>query len=157
MISKKRLGRAFTKRGRSSTESSIPPLAPSLPPHSGGYDFDREVQLVRHIEQSSRKLYKDMKKSSDSGFHPSRQLSRIAHDLNSTSYRSRGLKALCVEFNNHASQLQEMGRELRAAEDAMFIEPIKKFHRVFPNVNAAIKSVNHCDVLTPACTPTTHS
>ena len=140
MVSK-RLGRAFTKRGRANTETVLPPPPPTLSPLSESYDFEREVQLVRHVEQSSKKLYKDMKKSSEASFQPNRQLSRIAQDLNSTSYRSRSLKGLCVDFNNHASQLQEMGRELRAAEEAMFVEPIKKFHRVFPHVNAAIKLV----------------
>eukprot|EP00800_Vazella_pourtalesii_P002233 TRINITY_DN12038_c0_g2_i1.p1 TRINITY_DN12038_c0_g2~~TRINITY_DN12038_c0_g2_i1.p1 ORF type:complete len:265 (+),score=48.06 TRINITY_DN12038_c0_g2_i1:33-827(+) len=138
MVSK-RLGRAFSKRPRASTGESVLPPPTSLSPLSATYDFDREVQLVQHVEQASRKLYKDMKKSSESGFQPNRQLSRIAQDLNSTSYRSRSLKGLCVDFNNHATQLQEMGKELRAAEEAMFVEPIKKFHRVFPNVNAAIK------------------
>ena len=140
MVSK-RLGRAFSKRTRANTVESILPPPTSLSPLSATYDFDREVQLVQLVEQASRKLYKDMKKSSESGFQPNRQLSRIAQDLNSTSYRSRTLKGLCVDFNNHASQLQEMGKELRAAEEAMFVEPIKKFHRVFPNVNAAIKLV----------------
>ena len=124
MVSK-RLGRAFSKRPRASTGESVLPPPTSLSPLSATYDFDREVQLVQHVEQASRKLYKDMKKSSESGFQPNR--------------RSRSLKGLCVDFNNHATQLQEMGKELRAAEEAMFVEPIKKFHRVFPNVNAAIK------------------
>lgn len=142
----KKIGRAFSKRAKSNIDiagSSVSP--PSVPivssPSSLSIDFEREVNKVRQLEQTSRKLYKDMKKSTEMEMQPYKQLNRIAQDLNSTSYRSPDLKGLCVNFHNHASQLHDMGKELKLAEESMLVEPMKKFHRVFPNVNASIKYV----------------
>lgn len=108
-------------------------------------EFEREVAKCGQLEVNTKKLYKDMKRCNESLVELSKIESKIAQDISSTPLHQQR------ERPNQAEKLAKTLRSLEPYRLEMttnvvktFIEPMKKFSSVFPNVNNGVKKREQC-------------
>ncbi|XP_023796505.1 bridging integrator 3 [Cyanistes caeruleus] len=103
-------------------------------------DFEREYGKLQQLEDQTKKLQKDMKKSTDADLAMSKSAVKISSDLLSNP--------LCEQEPSFLEMVTAFGWKMLGGSwshgmvnqiQKTVIEPLKKFSSVFPSLNMAVK------------------
>ncbi|KAM6235032.1 bridging integrator 3 isoform 7-T8 [Porphyrio hochstetteri] len=104
-------------------------------------DFEREYGKLQQLEDQTKKLQKDMKKSTDADLAMSKSAVRISSDLlsNPLCEQEPGFLEMVTAFDTAMKRMDSFNQEKVNQIQKTVIEPLKKFSSVFPSLNMAVK------------------
>jgi chromosome segregation ATPase len=106
----------------------------------GDTEFDRAVTKFRQVEGLSKRVYKDTKKCTEAIASASKAGQKLGNDLTSSAVvQQTDLKETAEEFNDTMKEMAKLAAQLRNNEQKTVIEPMKKYSKIFPNVDKAVR------------------
>ncbi|XP_017682768.1 PREDICTED: bridging integrator 3 [Lepidothrix coronata] len=104
-------------------------------------DFEREYGKLQQLEDQTKKLQKDMKKSTDADLAMSKSAVKISSDLlsNPLCEQEPGFLEMVTAFDTAMKRMDSFNQEKVNQIQKTVIEPLKKFSSVFPSLNMAVK------------------
>ncbi|XP_006135592.2 bridging integrator 3 isoform X1 [Pelodiscus sinensis] len=104
-------------------------------------DFEREYGKLQQLEDQTKKLQKDMKKSTDADVAMSKSAVRISSDLlsNPLCEQDPNFLAMVTALDTAMKRMDSFNQEKVNQIQKTVIEPLKKFSSVFPSLNMAVK------------------
>ncbi|XP_053944849.1 bridging integrator 3 isoform X1 [Cuculus canorus] len=104
-------------------------------------DFEREYGKLQQLEDQTKKLQKDMKKSTDADLAMSKSAVKISSDLlsNPLCEQDPSFLEMVMAFDTAMKRMDSFNQEKVNQIQKTVIEPLKKFSSVFPSLNMAVK------------------
>uniref|UniRef100_A0A8V0ZCC1 Bridging integrator 3 n=1 Tax=Gallus gallus TaxID=9031 RepID=A0A8V0ZCC1_CHICK len=104
-------------------------------------DFEREYGKLQQLEEQTKKLQKDMKKSTDADLAMSKAAVKISSDLlsNPLCEQDAAFLGVVTAFDTAMRRMDSFNQEKVNQIQKTVIEPLKKFGSVFPSLNMAVK------------------
>ncbi|XP_039244185.1 bridging integrator 3, partial [Pipra filicauda] len=104
-------------------------------------DFEREYGKLQQLEDQTKKLQKDMKKSTDADLAMSKSAVKISSDLlsNPLCEQEPAFLEMVTAFDTAMKRMDSFNQEKVNQIQKTVIEPLKKFSSVFPSLNMAVK------------------
>ncbi|XP_068776557.1 bridging integrator 3 isoform X2 [Struthio camelus] len=104
-------------------------------------DFEREYGKLQQLEDQTKKLQKDMKKSTDADLAMSKSAVKISSDLlsNPLCEQDPVFLEMVTAFDTAMKRMDSFNQEKVNQIQKTVIEPLKKFSSVFPSLNMAVK------------------
>nr|XP_009914259.1 PREDICTED: bridging integrator 3 isoform X1 [Haliaeetus albicilla] len=104
-------------------------------------DFEREYGKLQQLEDQTKKLQKDMKKSTDADLAMSKSAVKISSDLlsNPLCEQEPSFLEMVTAFDTAMKRMDSFNQEKVNQIQKTVIEPLKKLSSVFPSLNMAVK------------------
>jgi len=104
-------------------------------------EFEREVKKIEHLEENSKQLYKDAKRSMDSQNSQAKQELKISQEiLNSQLCKDEeSLRQSIEKWNQTSQRLETLTHDMHNVVHKTVVEPLKKQSTVFPCIQVAAK------------------
>ncbi|XP_064601578.1 LOW QUALITY PROTEIN: bridging integrator 3-like [Liolophura sinensis] len=104
-------------------------------------EVEREAKKLEGLEDTTKKLYKDMKRCIESCTATAKAERKIPRDLLASALcqQDTELKSLVEDWDHAAVRLEHHQQELNSCCQKVVMEPTKKLSSIFPGVQAAIK------------------
>ncbi|KAG7476329.1 hypothetical protein MATL_G00081810 [Megalops atlanticus] len=104
-------------------------------------DFEREYEKLQKLEDQTKKLHKDLKKSTEADIAMSKAAVKIAADLrqNPVCEQDQGFLDSVAALDTAMRRMDSFNQEKVNQYQKTVIEPLKKYSRVFPSLNMAVK------------------
>nr|XP_020012248.1 bridging integrator 3 [Castor canadensis] len=104
-------------------------------------DFEREYGKLQQLEEQTRRLQKDMKKSTDADLAMSKSAMKISLDLlsNPLCEQDQDFLSMVTALDTAMKRMDAFNQEKVNQIQKTVIEPLKKFGSVFPSLNMAVK------------------
>uniref|UniRef100_A0A8C3F3R2 Bridging integrator 3 n=2 Tax=Chrysemys picta bellii TaxID=8478 RepID=A0A8C3F3R2_CHRPI len=104
-------------------------------------DFEREYGKLQQLEEQTKKLQKDMKKSTDADVAMSKSAVKISSDLlsNPLCEQDPNFLTMVTALDTAMKRMDSFNQEKVNQIQKTVIEPLKKFSSVFPSLNMAVK------------------
>nr|XP_021554659.1 bridging integrator 3 isoform X2 [Neomonachus schauinslandi] len=104
-------------------------------------DFEREYGKLQQLEEQTRRLQKDMKKSTDADLAMSKSAVKISLDLlsNPLCEQDQDFLNMVTALDTAMKRMDAFNQEKVNQIQKTVIEPLKKFGSVFPSLNMAVK------------------
>ncbi|EMP27779.1 Bridging integrator 3 [Chelonia mydas] len=104
-------------------------------------DFEREYGKLQQLEDQTKKLQKDMKKSTDADVAMSKSAVKISSDLlsNPLCEQDPNFLAMVTALDTAMKRMDSFNQEKVNQIQKTVIEPLKNFSSVFPSRNMAVK------------------
>ncbi|XP_053767282.1 bridging integrator 3 isoform X1 [Desmodus rotundus] len=104
-------------------------------------DFEREYGKLQQLEEQTRRLQKDMKKSADADLAMSKSAVKISLDLlsNPLCEQDQDFLNMVTALDTAMKRMDAFNQEKVNQIQKTVIEPLKKFGSVFPSLNMAVK------------------
>ncbi|KAJ8025554.1 Bridging integrator 3-like [Holothuria leucospilota] len=108
-------------------------------------EFNREVTKIEVLDDATKRLYKDLKKSMEAMATLSKHQCRIGHNLAASPVLNTepDLKSLEM-ISKSVGQIEEHTHELNSQTTKVMVEPMKKFTLIFPNIYLTLKKREQC-------------
>nr|XP_021154579.1 bridging integrator 3 [Columba livia] len=112
-----------------------------LVPKTVERDFEREYGKLQQLEDQTKKLQKDMKKSTDADLAMSKSAVKISSDLlsNPLCEQEPGFLEMVTAFDTAMKRMDSFNQEKVNQIQKTVIEPLKKFSGAIPSVCMAVK------------------
>ncbi|PSN36333.1 Bridging integrator 3 [Blattella germanica] len=96
-------------------------------------------QKLQNLEETTKRLQKDMKKYLDSVSNVAKTEQKITSNLSTSalSHQNEEFRKLTEDYHSVTSQLSSSARELSTVNQQTFQEPLKKFAGIFSNIDSA--------------------
>lgn len=108
-------------------------------------EFDKEIEKCNELEVSTKKLYKGMKRCNEALEELRKMESKLAQDLSSMPLDDNPDQLKYAEgFVKTAKNIDTYGLELEKNITNVTIEPLQRFHGIFPRVSSGIKKREQC-------------
>ncbi|XP_007529178.2 bridging integrator 3 isoform X1 [Erinaceus europaeus] len=104
-------------------------------------DFEREYGKLQQLEEQTKRLQKDMKKSADADLAMSKSAVKISLDLlsNPLCEQDQDFLNMVTALDTAMKRMDAFNQEKVNQIQKTVIEPLKKFGSVFPSLNMAVK------------------
>ncbi|XP_016371178.1 bridging integrator 3-like isoform X1 [Sinocyclocheilus rhinocerous] len=104
-------------------------------------DFEREYEKLQKVEDQTKKLHKDMKKSTEADLAMSKAAVKISGDLLSNPLCEQDLALLesMTALDTAMKRMDAFNQEKVNQIQKTVIDPLKKYSSVFPSLNMAVK------------------
>ncbi|KAH0506313.1 Bridging integrator 3 [Microtus ochrogaster] len=104
-------------------------------------DFEREYGKLQQLEEQTKRLQKDMKKSTDADLAMSKSAVKISLDLlsNPLCEQDQEFLNMVTALDTAMKRMDAFNQEKVNQIQKTVIEPLKKFGSVFPSLNMAVK------------------
>uniref|UniRef100_G3TKV7 Bridging integrator 3 n=3 Tax=Elephantidae TaxID=9780 RepID=G3TKV7_LOXAF len=104
-------------------------------------DFEREYGKLQQLEDQTKRLQKDMKKSTDADVAMSKSAMKISLDLlsNPLCEQDQEFLNMVTALDTAMKRMDAFNQEKVNQIQKTVIEPLKKFGSVFPSLNMAVK------------------
>ncbi|ESO90403.1 hypothetical protein LOTGIDRAFT_192130 [Lottia gigantea] len=104
-------------------------------------EFEKDVKKIEELDESSRKLYKDVKRWIEANNAVAKSERKISQDLlNSVlCQQDEELRALVEDWDKSVARIETHTHEMNNSAQKTFVDPMKKFSSIFPNVQLAVK------------------
>ncbi|KAK2500664.1 hypothetical protein MC885_011656 [Smutsia gigantea] len=104
-------------------------------------DFEREYGKLQQLEEQTKRLQKDMKKSTDADLAMSKSAVKISLDLlsNPLCEQDQDFLNMVTALDTAMKRMDAFNQEKVNQIQKTVIEPLKKFSSVFPSLNMAVK------------------
>nr|XP_027782767.1 bridging integrator 3 isoform X2 [Marmota flaviventris] len=104
-------------------------------------DFEREYGKLQQLEEQTKRLQKDMKKSTDADLAMSKSAVKISLDLlsNPLCEQDQDFLNMVTALDTAMKRMDAFNQEKVNQIQKTVIEPLKKFGSVFPSLNMAVK------------------
>jgi len=109
------------------------------------HEEERELELnyvrLQDLEESSKKLYKEVKKYEECLTSLQRQEEKVASDLSNSTVCQENpeLRRLAEDYSSTVYQLGHTTDDLSLLSDKTVVDPLKKLTGEFPSIQAAVK------------------
>lgn len=116
---------------------------PSPAPHVLAKQDERNLEVIfqslQSLEETSKKLHKDMKKYLENAAAVAKLEHKITTDMSSSAlcHQLPDFRKLIEEYHSVSSQVSASVRELSLISQRTFQEPLKKFGGTFSNLDSA--------------------
>ncbi|XP_021116934.1 bridging integrator 3 isoform X4 [Heterocephalus glaber] len=104
-------------------------------------DFEREYGKLQQLEEQTKRLQKDMKKSTDADLAMSKSAVKISLDLlsNPLCEQDQDFLNMVTALDMAMKRMDAFNQEKVNQIQKTVIEPLKRFGSVFPSLNMAVK------------------
>lgn len=104
-------------------------------------DFEREYGKLQQLEEQTKRLQKDMKKSTDADLAMSKSAVKISQDLlsNPLCEQDQDFLHMVTALDTAMKRMDAFNQEKVNQIQKTVIEPLKKFSSIFPSLNMAVK------------------
>ncbi|XP_062307993.1 bridging integrator 3 [Osmerus eperlanus] len=104
-------------------------------------DFEREYDKLQKLEDQTKKLHKDMKKSTEADIAMSKAAVKISGDLlaNPLCEQDQGFLDSMTALDTAMRRMDSFNLEKVNQIQKTVIDPLKKYSSVFPSLNMAVK------------------
>lgn len=104
-------------------------------------DFEREYGKLQQLEEQTKRLQKDMKKSTDADLAMSKSAVKISLDLlsNPLCEQDQDFLRMVTALDTAMKRMDAFNQEKVNQIQKTVIEPLKKFGSIFPSLNMAVK------------------
>ncbi|XP_052047000.1 bridging integrator 3 isoform X10 [Apodemus sylvaticus] len=104
-------------------------------------DFEREYGKLQQLEEQTKRLQKDMKKSTDADLAMSKSAVKISLDLlsNPLCEQDQDFLRMVTALDTAMKRMDAFNQEKVNQIQKTVIEPLKKFSSIFPSLNMAVK------------------
>uniref|UniRef100_A0A8D1IZS7 Bridging integrator 3 n=1 Tax=Sus scrofa TaxID=9823 RepID=A0A8D1IZS7_PIG len=104
-------------------------------------DFEREYGKLQQLEEQTKRLQKDLKKSTDADLAMSKSAVKISLDLlsNPLCEQDQDFLNMVTALDTAMKRMDAFNQEKVNQIQKTVIEPLKKFGSVFPSLNMAVK------------------
>ncbi|XP_021922924.1 bridging integrator 3-like isoform X1 [Zootermopsis nevadensis] len=98
-------------------------------------------QRLQNIEETTRRLQKDMKKYLENVASVIKSEQKITTDLSGSAlcHQNAELRKLVEDYHSVTSQLYNSARDLSSVNQRTFLEPLKKYGGIFNSVDSAFQ------------------
>jgi len=118
---------------------------PSPAPHVLTKVDERDLEIIfqrlQNVEETTRRLQKDMKKYLENMAMVTKLEQKITADLSGSAlcHQNAELRKLIEEYHSVTSQLCNSVRDLSSVNQQTFLEPLKKYAGTFSSVDSAFQ------------------
>lgn len=121
--------------------SQKPTLSNGLASHEDDRDLEMSYNRLQDLEESSKKLYKEVKKYEDCLSNLQKLEHKIASDLINCSvcHEKEELRKLAENYSSVVYQMGHATDDLAQLSQKTVVDPLKKLSGEFPSIQAAIK------------------
>lgn len=118
-----------------------PLLSQGLASHEDDRLMEMTFVKLQELEENSRKLHKEVKRSEDCLQELHRIEEKLVSDLSSSAVcqESNELKTLCENYSTVMYQMGHATEDLTELSQRTVVEPMKKLSNEFPSIQAALK------------------
>jgi len=118
-----------------------PLLTQGLTSHEEERQLELSYVQLQELEESSKKLYKEVKKYEECLTALQRQEEKVASDLSNSTVCQENpeLRRLAEDYSSAVYQLGHTTDDLAVLSDKTVVEPMKKLVAEFPSIQAAVK------------------
>ncbi|XP_028852855.1 bridging integrator 3 [Denticeps clupeoides] len=104
-------------------------------------DFEREYDKLQKLEDQTKKLHKDMKKSTEADIAMSKAAVKISTDLlnNPLCEQDMAFLEAMTALDTSMKRMDAFNHEKVNQIQKTVIDPLKKYSSVFPSLNMAVK------------------
>ncbi|XP_043967100.1 bridging integrator 3 [Gambusia affinis] len=104
-------------------------------------DFEREYEKLQKLEDQTKKLHKDMKKSTEADLAMSKAAVKISADLlsNPLCEQDQAFFDSMTALDTAMKRMDAFNQEKVNQIQKTVIDPLKKYSGVFPSLNMAVK------------------
>ncbi|XP_012718745.2 bridging integrator 3 [Fundulus heteroclitus] len=104
-------------------------------------DFEREYEKLQKLEEQTKKLHKDMKKSTEADLAMSKAAVKISADLlsNPLCEQDQAFLESMSALDTAMKRMDAFNQEKVNQIQKTVIDPLKKYSGVFPSLNMAVK------------------
>ncbi|KAL2091918.1 hypothetical protein ACEWY4_011716 [Coilia grayii] len=104
-------------------------------------DFEREYDKLQKLEEQTKKLHKDMKKSTEADTAMSKAAVKISGDLlsNPLCEQDQSFLEFMTALDTAMKRMDAFNQEKVNQIQKTVIDPLKKYSSVFPSLNMAVK------------------
>ncbi|KAM4037636.1 bridging integrator 3 [Anomaloglossus baeobatrachus] len=104
-------------------------------------DFERECGKLQQLEEQTKKLQKDMKKSIEADLAMSKSAVRITSDLlgNPLCEPDQDFLAMVTALDTAMKRMDAFNQEKVNQIQKTVMDPLKRYSNVFPSLNMAVK------------------
>ncbi|XP_067251543.1 bridging integrator 3 isoform X1 [Chanodichthys erythropterus] len=104
-------------------------------------DFEREYEKLQKLEEQTKKLHKDMKKSTEADLAMSKAAVKISGDLlsNPLCEQDQAFLESMNALDTAMKRMDAFNQEKVNQIQKTVIDPLKKYSSVFPSLNMAVK------------------
>ncbi|XP_062854726.1 bridging integrator 3 isoform X2 [Trichomycterus rosablanca] len=104
-------------------------------------DFEREYEKLQKLEDQTKKLHKDMKKSTEADIAMSKAAVKISGDLlsNPLCEQDQAFLESMMAFDTAMKRMDAFNQEKVNQIQKTVIDPLKKYSSVFPSLNMTVK------------------
>uniref|UniRef100_A0A8C7GJ66 Bridging integrator 3 n=1 Tax=Oncorhynchus kisutch TaxID=8019 RepID=A0A8C7GJ66_ONCKI len=104
-------------------------------------DFEREYDKLQKLEDQTKKLHKDMKKSTEADIAMSKAAVKISGDLlsNPLCEQDQAFLESMTALDTAMKRMDSFNQEKVNQISKTVIDPLKKYSSVFPSLNMAVK------------------
>ncbi|KAK6313130.1 bridging integrator 3 isoform X1 [Coregonus clupeaformis] len=104
-------------------------------------DFEREYNKLQKLEDQTKKLHKDMKKSTEADIAMSKAAVKISGDLlsNPLCEQDQAFLESMTALDTAMKRMDSFNQEKLNQISKTVIDPLKKYSSVFPSLNMAVK------------------
>ncbi|XP_056628463.1 bridging integrator 3 isoform X1 [Triplophysa dalaica] len=104
-------------------------------------DFEREYEKLQKLEEQTKKLHKDMKKSTEADLAMSKAAVKISGDLlgNPLCEQDQAFLESMTALDTAMKRMDAFNQEKVNQIQKTVIDPLKKYSSVFPSLNMSVK------------------
>ncbi|XP_041692123.1 bridging integrator 3 isoform X2 [Coregonus clupeaformis] len=104
-------------------------------------DFEREYDKLQKLEDQTKKLHKDMKKSTEADIAMSKAAVKISGDLlnNPLCEQDQAFLESMTALDTAMKRMDSFNQEKVNQISKTVVDPLKKYSSVFPSLNMAVK------------------
>lgn len=103
-------------------------------------EFSREVTKIEVLDDATKRLYKDLKKSMEAMSMLSKHQCRIGHNLAASPVLNTEEELKSLELiSKSVGQIEELTHEMNSQTTKVMVEPMKKFSLIFPSIYLVLK------------------
>lgn len=104
-------------------------------------DFEREYDKLQKLEDQTKKLHKDMKKSTEADLAMSKAAVKISSDLlsNPLCEQDQAFLESMTSLDTAMRRMDSFNQEKVIQIQKTVIDPLKKYSGIFPSLNMAVK------------------
>ncbi|XP_069473796.1 bridging integrator 3 isoform X1 [Ambystoma mexicanum] len=104
-------------------------------------DFEREYGRLQQLEDQTKKLQKDMRKSTEADLAMSKSAVKISSDLlgNPLCEQDIAFQQMVTALDTAMKRMDSFNQEKVNQVQKTVLEPLKKYSSVFPSLNMAVK------------------
>ncbi|XP_071827627.1 bridging integrator 3-like [Apostichopus japonicus] len=108
-------------------------------------EFSREVTKIEALDDATKRLYKDLKKSMEAMATLSKHQCRIGHNLAASPVLNTEEELKSLELiSTSVGQIEELTHKLNSQTTKVMVEPMKKFTLIFPSIYLVLKKREQC-------------
>uniref|UniRef100_T1IIW4 BAR domain-containing protein n=1 Tax=Strigamia maritima TaxID=126957 RepID=T1IIW4_STRMM len=124
------------KKKALSKQASFP-----VPPSDSDNDFEKQLQKLKRLDESSKKLYRDFKRCTECLADLAKNEQKLTSNLSASHlcHYDEKLRTLAEDYFSIAKAMDQNTNELILVSQKAVLDPVKKYNNIFVALNTSLK------------------